>query len=97
MPLDEQQNLLDELGEQIRQRKDTSNPVRNPIGYLNWLCQQLEQGKQPLSSAHLNRQERRRREAAHQAAERAAAAKANEELARLSEELAQNRKMEENH
>ena len=94
MPHDEQQNLLDELGEQIRQRKDTSNPVRNPIGYLNWLCQQIEQGKQPLSSAHLNRQERRRREGACQAAERAAAAKANEELARLSEELAQARRAE---
>jgi len=95
MPHDEQQNLLDELGEQIRQRKDTSNPVRNPIGYLNWLCQQIEQGKQPLSSAHLNRQERRRREAAHQAMERQAAARAEEELKELSAKLAQTRKAEE--
>jgi len=89
MPHDEQQNLLDELGEQIRQRKDTSNPVRNPIGYLNWLCQQIEQGKQPLSSAHLNRQERRRRETELQAMERKAAIRAEEELNKLSASLAQ--------
>ncbi len=92
MPPEEQQNLLDELGEQIRQRKDTSNPIRNPLGYLNWICQQLEQGKQPLSSAHLNRQERRRREAAQQEQEQLYAQKAEEELARLSEELTRKRK-----
>ena len=92
MPLEEQQNLLDELGEQIRQRKDTSNPIRNPIGYLNWLCQQMERGKQPLSSAHLNRQERRKREAALQARERLQAQKAEEELARLTRKLAQRTK-----
>ena len=92
MPLEEQQNLLDELGEQIRQRKDTSNPVRNPIGYLNWLCQQIEQGKQLLSSAHLNRQERRQREIELLERERRQAQKAEEKLARLAGELAQRKK-----
>lgn len=92
MPLEEQQNLLDELGEQIMQRKDTSNPVRNPIGYLNWLCQQIEEGKQPLSSAHLTRQERRQREIEQLERERRQAQKAEEELARLAGELAQRKK-----
>jgi hypothetical protein len=92
MTLEEQQNLLDELGEQIRQRKDTSNPVRNPIGYLNWLCQQIEEGRHPLSSAHLNRQERRQREIEQQERERRQALKAEKELARMAGELAQRKK-----
>ncbi len=83
----EQQDLLDELGEQIRLRKDTHNPIRNPVGYLNWLCDQIEKGKQPLSSAHLERQKRRRREAELQAAERKAADRAMAEMEALAKKV----------
>lgn len=83
-PLKDQQDLLDELGEQIRQRKNTHNPIRNPVGYLNWLCDQIEHGKQPLSSAHLERQKRRQREAELQAAERKTAERAMAEMEALA-------------
>jgi hypothetical protein len=90
-PLDVQQDLLDELGEQIRLRKDTHNPIRNPVGYLNWLCQEIDQGKQPLSSAHLERQKRRKREAALKEAEQRAAERALAEMEALAMKAKANR------
>lgn len=86
--LEDQQNLLDEIGEQIKLRKDTANPVRNPVGYLNWICQQIDKGEQPLSSAHLNRQLRRKREAEREAAERQAAQRAMSKLEELKRKSA---------
>ncbi len=85
-PLEQQQDLLDELGEQIRLRKDTLNPIRNPAGYLSWLCQELEQGGQPFTSAHLERRKRRAREAKREKAERLANERAMKKLEQMLKE-----------
>ena len=56
-----QQSFLDETAEQIKQRSKTSNPIRNPIGYLAWLCDEHGKGNTYLTSAHLKHQEQRGR------------------------------------
>ena len=78
--------MLDELGEQIRVKKDTPNYIWNPVGYLNWLCEQLERGGQPLTSACLARQKRRAREAKREKAERLANERAMKELEQMLKE-----------
>jgi len=59
----DRQALLDELAAQIRSKTSTANPIRNPIGYLSWMCEQLESGKRPLTSLGVkNRQLRERQD-----------------------------------
>ncbi len=62
LPQSDQQALLDELAAQIQSKKNTTNPIRNPIGYLSWMCGQLETGKRPLTSLGLNNKQHRERE-----------------------------------
>lgn len=57
------QDFLDETAAQIKQRSKTNNPIRNPIGYLSWLCNQYQQGNTYLTSAYINfRKQRKRKE-----------------------------------
>jgi hypothetical protein len=48
-----QQALLDELAGQIDEKAHSSRPIRNPIKYLAWLCQQMRKGHDPVTSAGL--------------------------------------------
>ena len=57
------QNFLDETAAQIKQRSKTSNPIRNPIGYLSWLCNQHQHGNTYLTSAYLSLQKQRKQQA----------------------------------
>ena len=58
---DLQQNFLDETAAQIKQRSKTSNPIRNSIGYLAWLCNEHGKGNTYLTSAYMKHQEQRER------------------------------------
>ena len=62
-PEDLRQPLLDELDGQIRARRNSPNPIRNPLGFLCWLCNQALAGHVHLTSAGVQVQERREREA----------------------------------
>lgn len=59
--LDLQQIYLDETAAIIKQRSKTNNPIRNPIGYLAWLCNEQSQGNTYLTSAYIKHQEQRER------------------------------------
>ncbi len=59
--LDLQQTYLDETAAIIKQRSKTNNPIRNPIGYLAWLCNEQNQGNTYLTSAYIKHQEQRER------------------------------------
>ena len=59
--LDLQQIYLDETAAIIKQRSKTNNPIRNPIGYLSWLCNEQSQGNTYLTSAYIKHQEQRER------------------------------------
>ena len=63
---DLQQNFLDETAAQIKQRSKTSNPFRNSIGYLAWLCNEHEKGNTFLTSAYMKHQEQRERKQARE-------------------------------
>lgn len=63
---DFQQNFLDETAAQIKQRSKTNNPIRNPIGFLAWLCNEHEKGNTYLTSAYLKHQEQRERKQARE-------------------------------
>lgn len=56
-----QQKFLDETAAQIKQREKTSNPIRNPVGYLSWLCTEHRRGNTYLTSAHIAFQAQRER------------------------------------
>ena len=64
--IDVQQNFLDETAAQIKQRSKTNNPIRNPIGFLAWLCNEHEKGNTYLTSAYLKYQEQRARKEARE-------------------------------
>jgi hypothetical protein len=55
------QDFLDETAAQIKQRSKTTNPIRNPVGYLAWLCNQHQQGQTYLTSAYITLQQQRKR------------------------------------
>jgi len=55
------QDFLDETAAQIKQRSKTNSPIRNPIGYLSWLCNQHSQGNTYLTSAYIKFQQQRER------------------------------------
>ena len=59
--IEHQQSFLDETAAQIKLRNKTNKPVRNPIGYLAWLCNQHGEGNTFLTSAYLKHQELRER------------------------------------
>ena len=63
---DLQQNFLDETAAQIKQRSKTSNPIRNSIGYLAWLCNEHGKGNIYLTSAYMKHQEQRERKQARE-------------------------------
>jgi hypothetical protein len=60
---DLRQPLLDELDGQIRTRKGSSNPIRNHVGFFEWLCNEALAGKVHLTSVGVQVRERREREA----------------------------------
>mgnify|MGYP000367808658 CR=1 FL=1 len=64
--LDCQQDFLDETAAQIKQRSKTSNPIRNAIGYLAWLCNEHGKGNTYLTSAYMKHQEQRERKQARE-------------------------------
>jgi len=64
IPAKLRQPVLDELGEKIRVQSKTGNPIRNPIGYLCWMCNRVKAGEVPLTSLSLKARERRAHEAA---------------------------------
>jgi len=53
------QDLLDEVAAQIRLKSKTSNPVRNQVGYLSWICNEYQKGSVRLTSAYLNHRKKR--------------------------------------
>ena len=57
-----QQAFLDETAAKIETKRKTSNPVRNPIGYLAWLCNAHMQGNTVLTSLGVRYAEKRARE-----------------------------------
>ena len=57
-----QQAFLDETAAKIETKRKTSNPVRNPIGYLAWLCNAHTQGLTALTSLSIRYAEKRERE-----------------------------------
>ena len=61
---DERQIILDELSAKIRTGPQSGNPIRNPLAYLNWLCNQSLAGELPVSSASLRAKANREREIA---------------------------------
>jgi hypothetical protein len=61
-----QQSFLDEAAAQIKQHSKTNNPIRNPIGYLAWLCNEHGKGNTYLTSASLKHQEQRERAASRE-------------------------------
>jgi len=63
---DLQQDFLDETAAQIKQRSKTSNPIRNAIGYLAWLCNEHGKGNTYLTSAYMKHQEQRERKQARE-------------------------------
>jgi hypothetical protein len=56
------QSFLDETAAQIINRKKTHNVIRNPVGYLSWLCNEYGKGNIYLTSLYLKHQELRDRE-----------------------------------
>ena len=54
-----QQAFLDETAAKIDAKRKTSNPVRNPIGSLSWLCQSYSQGLTALTSLSVRYAEKR--------------------------------------
>lgn len=69
VPLEQHQDLLDELAGRIRAGKH-GNPIRNPVGYLSKLCEVALQNQTFLTSAGLNiraERERAKRQEAAQA------------------------------
>lgn len=54
-----QQAFLDETAAKIDAKRKTSNPVRNPIGYLSWLCQSHSRGLTALTSLSVRYAEKR--------------------------------------
>ncbi|SMG66126.1 hypothetical protein BMETH_494_2 [methanotrophic bacterial endosymbiont of Bathymodiolus sp.] len=53
------QSFLDETAAQIINRKKTHKAIRNPVGYLSWLCNEFGKGNLYLTSLYLKHQELR--------------------------------------
>ncbi|MCH9698577.1 MAG: hypothetical protein K0U68_10785 [Gammaproteobacteria bacterium] len=59
LPDELRQPFLDETAAQIERKRQTQNPIRNPIGYLDWLCSEYSQGNNRLTSLSVRYQEQR--------------------------------------
>jgi hypothetical protein len=57
------QAFLDEVSAQIHARRKTSNPIRNPIGYLAWMCNAHLDGVVVLTSLGIRHSEKREKQA----------------------------------
>ena len=53
------QAFLDETAAQIERKRQTQHPIRNPIGFLDWLCSEYSQGNNRLTSLSVRYQEQR--------------------------------------
>jgi hypothetical protein len=58
-----QQAILDEMAAKIQTQCKTSNPVRNPIGYLAWMCNAHRAGTAVLTSLGIRYAEKRENQA----------------------------------
>lgn len=56
-----QQQFLDETAAQINAKRNTSKPIRNPVAFLSWLCNEHAQGNTLLSSLGIRYKENRLR------------------------------------
>lgn len=78
VPSDLRQKFLDELGGQIVGRRNTNNPVGNPIGWLSWLCQEFEKkGENRLTSRCVQYEKMRKQRAQSEKAMETAKLKAD--------------------
>lgn len=58
---DLQQKFLDETGAQIEAKLNTSKPIRNPVAYLGWLCNEQAKGNTLLTSLSIRYRDNRER------------------------------------
>jgi hypothetical protein len=59
LPAELRQAFLDETAAQIERKRQTQRPIRNPIGFLDWLCSEYSQGNNRLTSLSVRYQEQR--------------------------------------
>jgi 1,2-phenylacetyl-CoA epoxidase catalytic subunit len=59
LPEELRQTFLDETAAQIERKRQTQHPIRNPIGFLDWLCSEYSQGNNRLTSLSVRYQEQR--------------------------------------
>ncbi len=59
LPEDLRQAFLDETAAQIERKRQTQRPIRNPIGFLDWLCSEFSQGNNRQTSLSVRYQEQR--------------------------------------
>ena len=55
------QSFLDETAAQIEAKRHTSKPIRNPVAYLAWLCNEQAKGHTLLTSLSIRYRENRER------------------------------------
>lgn len=56
------QAILDETAAQIQAKRTSSKPIRNPVAYLGWLCQEQAKGKPVLTSLNIRYRNNRERQ-----------------------------------
>ena len=59
LPEELRQAFLDETAAQIERKRQSQHPIRNPIGFLDWLCSEYSQGNNRLTSLSVRYQEQR--------------------------------------
>ncbi|MCH9697758.1 MAG: hypothetical protein K0U68_06625 [Gammaproteobacteria bacterium] len=59
LPDELRQPFLDETAAQIDRKRQTQTPIRNPIGFLDWLCSEYHNGQNRLTSLSVRYQEQR--------------------------------------
>lgn len=94
VPLEQHQDLLDELAGRIRAGKH-GNPIRNPVGYLSKLCEVALQNQTFLTSAGLNIRAERERAQRQQAAQALVVRDMPQPSGRLANRLNEIRKVQE--
>lgn len=53
--------ILDETAAQIQAKRTSSKPIRNPVAYLAWLCQEQAKGNPVLTSLSIRYRNNRER------------------------------------
>ncbi|HFD11589.1 MAG TPA: hypothetical protein ENJ32_03835 [Crenotrichaceae bacterium] len=66
LPAELRQAFLDETAAQIERKRQTQRPIRNPIGFLDWLCSEYLQGNNRLTSLSVRYQEQRQMQQRHE-------------------------------